>query len=69
MLVAMDTQTSPSISSFVIRFVVDPGSSTYRGEIRHIQTGEEVQFTDWQDVETFVGRYVLLEGKSGAGSS
>ncbi|MDX9990425.1 MAG: hypothetical protein RBS68_00120 [Anaerolineales bacterium] len=65
----MDAQNSPTISSFVIRFVVEPDSCAYRGEIRHIQTGEEIQFTDWQDVEAFVRRYVLLEDENGANSA
>ena len=57
----MEPLTPPTISSFVIRFVVEPGSDTYRGEIRHIQSGEELSFLCWQDVEIFIGRYVPLE--------
>jgi len=57
----MDAPTPPSISSFVIRFVVDPGLGTYRGEIRHIQTSQEIHFDAWQDVVDFIRRYVPLE--------
>jgi hypothetical protein len=61
MLVAMDTPTPPTISSFVIRFVTDPGTGSYRGEIRHIQTNDEIHFDDWQDAVAFIQRYVPLE--------
>jgi len=61
MLVAMDSPLPPTISSFVIRFVVDPGTSTYRGEIRHIQTSEEIHFDTWQEAVGFIQRYVSLE--------
>jgi hypothetical protein len=57
----MDAPTLPSISSFVIRFVVDPGLDTYRGEIRHVQTSEEIHFDAWQEAVEFIRRYVPLE--------
>ncbi len=57
----MDAPTPPSISSFVIRFVLDSGVNTYRGEIRHIQTSEEIHFNAWQDAVEFIRRYVPLE--------
>ncbi len=57
----MDAPTPPSISSFVIRFVVDPGSNAYRGVIRHIQTSEEIHFTAWQEAVEFIRHYVPFE--------
>ncbi len=64
MLVAMDASESPTISSFVIRFVIDPGNtSSYRGEIRHIQTQEEIHFHLWEEAEAFIRRFVPLEDK------
>lgn len=54
----MEPPTSPTISSFVIRLVVEPGSESYRGEIRHIQTSEEVQFAAWEEAVEFIRRYV-----------
>jgi hypothetical protein len=57
----MDAPTFPTISSFVIRFVVDSKPGTYRGEIRHIQTNEEVHFSTWQDAVSFIERYVPLQ--------
>ncbi len=57
----MDALTSPIISSFVIRFVLDPGTEVYRGEIRHVQTNEEIHFDAWQDAVAFIQRYVPLE--------
>jgi hypothetical protein len=62
----MDATESPSISSFVIRFVVDPGQeSSYRGEIRHIQTQEEIHFDEWSEAVEFIKRYVHIEVESG----
>ncbi len=59
----MDSPTPPSISSFVIRFVTDPASEAYRGEIRHIQTREEIHFHAWEEAVEFIRRYVPLETK------
>jgi predicted aspartyl protease len=56
----MSTATPPSISSFVIRFVVDTGANGYRGEIRHIQTYEEIHFNTWDEAVEFIQRYVPL---------
>lgn len=57
----MDSPTPPFISSFVIRFVVDPSLDAYRGEIRHVQTSEEIHFDAWQEAVEFIRRYVPLE--------
>ncbi len=57
----MDSPTPPTISSFVIRFVTDPVSDAYRGEIRHIQTREEIHFHAWEEAVEFIRRYVPLE--------
>jgi len=65
----MESSASPSITSFVIRFVVDEPSSTeethssYRGTIRHIQTNEELTFSAWENAVEFIQRYVPLETK------
>lgn len=67
MLTAMKINASPSISSFVIRFVVDdptPDSETppgYRGTILHIQSNEEANFSAWENAVEFIQRYVPLE--------
>jgi hypothetical protein len=63
----MDSQISPSISSFVIRFVVNPVSDAYRGEIRHVQTGDEIHFNDWEEAVEFMRRYVPIEKSIGNG--
>lgn len=66
----MNARTSPTISSFVIRFVVEQASdgdqaqSSYRGSIRHIQSAEEINFNTWQDAVAFVRRFVPLENSS-----
>ena len=63
----MNEKTLPNISSFVIRFVVEPApeqvepQQPYRGAIRHIQTDEELTFSRWEDVENFIRRFVPLE--------
>ena len=72
---AMDSHQPPIISSFVIRFVVDsaaPGEQSqqpYRGAIRHIQTDEEINFSDWEEAVIFIRRFVPLETDNGQGSS
>jgi hypothetical protein len=57
----MDSPMPPTISSFVIRFVVDANSDAYRGEIRHVQTREEIHFDHWEDAVAFIQRYVPLK--------
>ena len=59
-LTKMDIPVAATISSFIIRFVVDTDSDKYRGEIRHIQTREELQFTDWQSAVEFIQRYIPI---------
>jgi hypothetical protein len=66
----MESNPSPSISSFVIRFVLDETSLEkdaqpyYRGAIRHIQSDKEINFNTWEDAVAFIQRYVPLETKS-----
>ncbi len=72
MLVAMDARSAPSISSFVIRFVVESSAAAdspppYRGFIRHIQTEEEMPFSAWEDAVQFIKRFVPLEADPGPG--
>ncbi len=63
----MDSSIIPSISSFVIRFVVETAYTNgetqpcYRGAIRHIQSDEEMNFNTWKDAIDFIRRYVPLE--------
>ena len=55
---------SPCISSFVIRLIKedDPqlAASPYRGVIRHVQSDQELSFTNWSDVEVFIQRFVPI---------
>jgi hypothetical protein len=63
----MSTQPPPTISSFVIRFVVNEPAAverelpTYHGAIRHVQSDETLNFSLWQDAVEFMKRYVPLE--------
>jgi hypothetical protein len=71
---AMDSNPSPSITSFVIRFVLDETSREketpgYRGAIRHIQSDEEMNFHAWEDAVAFIQRYVPLENQSKQGDT
>jgi hypothetical protein len=55
---------SPSISSFVIRFIQEPadsGQNSYRGTIRHVQTNQELVFTEWKEATTFIHRFVPID--------
>lgn len=55
----------PNVASFLIRFVQDQpkpdGVSSYRGVVRHVQTDNELYFTCWEDVETFIQQVIPLE--------
>jgi hypothetical protein len=55
---------TPCISSFVIRIIEEPDSqlaaSPYRGMIRHVQSDQELSFTNWADVEAFIQCYVPI---------
>lgn len=59
----METATLPQISSFIIRFVLEETTGeekTYRGTIRHIQTAEEINFSEWHEATEFMHRFVQL---------
>ncbi len=64
---AMKPDVPPTISSFVIRFVVEDTSdedgtrSAYRGAIRHVQSAEVLNFNDWQEAQEFIRRFVPIE--------
>ena len=74
-LMAMESTSSPSIMSFVIRFVMDEtvqlkeSQPCYRGAIRHIQSDEEMNFSAWDEAVEFIRRYVPLEVESGRGNT
>ncbi|MEW6239711.1 MAG: hypothetical protein AB1564_02750 [Chloroflexota bacterium] len=67
----MESDTSPSIVSFVIRFVMaetlpaQEAQPSYRGFIRHIQSNEELAFSVWKDAVDFIERYVPLRDNPG----
>jgi hypothetical protein len=71
----MDSRIAPSISSFVIRFVIETASANsedqpvYRGAIRHIQSEEELNFNAWEDAVEFIRRYVPLDAENGQGGA
>jgi hypothetical protein len=55
-----------NISSFLLRFIddsqsVEQAETAYRGVIRHIQSGDELSFTRWVDVENFIQQYFPVE--------
>lgn len=59
----METDSTPLISSFIIRFVVDETPSealSYHGTVRHIQTAEEISFAEWHEATEFMHRFVPL---------
>lgn len=71
----MDPRITPSISSFVIRFVIETASANnedqpvYRGAIRHIQSDEELNFNTWNDAVEFIRRYVPLDVEHSQGGA
>jgi hypothetical protein len=61
--VIMEPAESPTITSFVLRFVQDPVSTdqerpALRGTIHHVQTSQEIPFTRWEDAVGFIQRFV-----------
>jgi hypothetical protein len=63
----MKPDTTPTIYSFIIRFVVEdtPGEAAnhaaYHGAIRHIQSAEELNFNEWNEAVEFMRRFVPIE--------
>lgn len=58
----MSASQKNDISSFLIRFIDNKptaatNSTTYRGMIRHIQTGDEIAFTRWTEAVDFIQRF------------
>lgn len=62
---ASDLNSIPTIKSFVLRFIYDesapPGCVALRGEIRCIQTDQEITFSRWEDAVAFINRFIPLE--------
>ena len=62
----MSASLETNISSFLIRFVdatvvAQEASASYRGVIRHIQTGDELSFTRWAEVTEFIQRFFPID--------
>lgn len=57
---------SPSVESFVLRFVQDAPSNgadsvrPWHAVVVHVQTNEEKTFTDFADAVAFIARYVQI---------
>ena len=67
MLLGMAAEHPPTITSFVIRFIVEEAAEAvlaaapYRGSIRHLQSDQTLNFSQWQDAVEFIRRFVPLE--------
>ncbi len=65
----MKPDSTPTIHSFIIRFVVDDSAEgegfqpAYRGSIRHIQNAEELNFNEWNEAVEFMQRFVPIESQ------
>jgi hypothetical protein len=62
----MRKPSNTHIVSFVIRFVQNQPTGDlepvhYRGAIRHIQTDQEVQFTDWDRAVDFIQQFISID--------
>ena len=55
-------ETSPEITSFVVRFVHSgpPENAALRGSILNVQTNQEQPFLRWEEAVAFIRRYVAL---------
>ena len=63
----IEADSSPNIISFIIRFIhleaTDTGETpAYRGNIRHIQSNQEFNFTRWEDAVEYIRRFVPIVG-------
>ncbi len=67
----MQSDSAPTIYSFIIRFVLDeaPGAegdqAVYHGAIRHIQSAEEISFNQWSEAVEFMQRFVPIDKMNG----
>jgi hypothetical protein len=61
----MEDETYPKVISFVLRFVQDSTEAearkNYRGVIRHVQSNQEVIFSRWSEVETYIAHFIDLD--------
>jgi hypothetical protein len=64
----MDEEQFPKIVSFVVRFVQDQPASDelplFRGVIRHVQTDQELNFTDWEAAQGFMEKFVRIRNQN-----
>jgi hypothetical protein len=63
----MDDEQFPKIVSFVVRFVQDQPAAgeppLFRGIIRHVQTDQELTFTDWEAAQGFMEQFVTIRNR------
>ena len=69
-------ESEANLTSFVLRFVFDQppeeGASNrqvWHGVIRHVQTNQELLFSDWADAVAFVARYVDVQARAPNGQA
>ena len=59
----MPNESPPLISSFVIRFVIEPQANpseatSWRGSVRHVQSEDELTFTQWETALDFMRQFL-----------
>jgi len=59
--------TAPPVSTFIIRFWCDwsGGESRWRGQIRHVQSGESASCLDLESVLGFIQHLGVMAEESG----
>jgi len=67
----MEKTSQSNIVSFIIRFVQDQtdndgNHSSYRGEIRHIQSDDETSFMCWGEAENFIQKFIPINRMTGS---
>lgn len=57
-----NVMSETAVTSFIIRFIQeqDENDATWRGLIRHVQTSNEIRFTNMTDALKFMANYVDL---------
>ncbi len=60
-----DRESSPPLSTFVVRFWREPSAAgpRWRGRIEHVQSGESATFRELEDILDFVRRLGIMRGE------
>ncbi len=63
----MEKRPGLPLSTFVVRFwqELGAGAPRWHGQVRHIQSGEQVSFTDEATLTSFIRRWITIPQEEG----